>query len=150
MQLSLDFLQYQRELRVSTGADGKKRVFDPIRRKDIVLTPEELLRQLTLHYLLQYKQYPSHRLRVEFGLEVNGLRKRCDIVVFDQQVQPWLLVECKSPKVALNEKTFGQVAAYNIPFQAPYLAVTNGLSTFCCALDHQQGSFTFLEDFPSL
>ncbi len=128
---------------------SQRLVFDPIRRKAVVLTPEELLRQLVLQYLLEVMRYPANRIRSEIGLTLNGRPKRCDIAVFDAALQPWLLVECKSPKVALNQATFEQVARYNLQFRAPFLAVTNGLATYCCALDFENGSFSFLPDFPA-
>lgn len=147
MLLQLDFLQFEPALRVvRKGAAAY--VFDPIRRKDVTLTPEELLRQLVLHYLLKVKNYPANRIRVEIGLTVNTLQKRCDIAVFDAAVNPWLIVECKSPKVPLAQAAFEQVARYNLQFRAPFLAVTNGLSTFSCALDFERQSFRFLPDFP--
>ncbi len=123
-------------------------MFDPIRRKEIVLGPEEVLRQLVLLYLLEIKKYPSNRIRVEVGVEFNGLRKRCDLVVYDADLKPWLLLELKSPKVPLTYQTFEQVARYNMQMQAPFLAITNGLSTFCCALDFESKSFTYLADLP--
>ncbi len=147
MQLELDFLQFQPMLRLSRSGSAQW-VFDPVRHKKVVLTPEELLRQLVVLYLLEYKQYPRQRMRVEMGLTVNGLAKRSDIVVFDHAMAPWLIVECKSPKVPLTQATFEQAARYNIPLQAPYLAITNGLSTFCCAIRHSEGAFEFLSDFP--
>ncbi len=147
MQLQLDYLQFEPALRI-TQRGGASFVFDPIRRKDVTLTPEELLRQLVLLYLLEVKQYPANRIRVEIGLTVNTLQKRCDIAVFDAGINPWLIVECKSPKVPLVQGTFEQVARYNLQFQAPYLAVTNGLSTYSCALDLEQQTFWFLPDFP--
>lgn len=147
MLLQLDFLQFEPALRISKSGDTTW-VFDPIRRKQIVLTPEELLRQLVLLYLLETKKYPANRIRVEIGLTLNQRPKRCDLVVFDKQMQPWLVVECKSPKVPLTQATFEQVARYNLQFKAPFLAVTNGLATFSCALDFEQSSFAFLGDFP--
>lgn len=147
MLLQLDYLQFQPDLRFSR-AGGKTFVFDPIRKKEVVLTPEELLRQLVLLYLLEEMKYPAHRIRSEVGIEVNGLQKRCDIVVFDTGVKPWLLVECKSPKIALTQPVFEQAARYNMRLQAPYLVITNGLATFCCALDFEQSSFAYLEGFP--
>ena len=145
--LQLDFLQFEPALRISKSGDTTW-VFDPIRRKQIVLTPEEMLRQLVLLYLLETKKYPANRIRVEIGLLLNERPKRCDIVVFDPHLNPWLVVECKSPKVALSQATFEQAARYNLQFRAPFLAVTNGLATFSCALDFEQSSFSFLEDFP--
>ena len=149
MLLQLDFLQFQPKLRLSKSGE-KTFVFDPIRRKDMVLTPEELLRQLVLTYLLEIKSYPANRIRVEVGFTLNGLQKRSDIVVFDAAVKPWLLVECKSPKVPLTQATFEQAARYNLELRAPFLAVTNGLATFCCALDFEQQSIEYLADFPLL
>ncbi|MBK8969290.1 MAG: type I restriction enzyme HsdR N-terminal domain-containing protein [Saprospiraceae bacterium] len=148
MRLQLDFLQFEPALQLTQRA-GARFVFDPIRRKHVALTPEELLRQLVLQYLLEIKLYPANRIRSEVGLTLNNRPKRCDIAVFDAALQPWLLVECKSPKVALSTAAFEQVARYNLQFRAPYLAVTNGLATYSCALDFEQETFSFLEDFPA-
>lgn len=147
MLLQLDFLQFEPHLKLSQR-ESARLVFDPIRRKHVVLTPEELLRQLVLHYLLEFKAYPASRIRSEIGLTLNNRPKRCDIAVFDQNLQPWLIIECKSPKVSLTQAAFDQLARYNLQFRAPYLAVTNGLATYCCALDFEQESYAFLEDFP--
>jgi Type I restriction enzyme R protein N terminus (HSDR_N) len=145
--LDIDFLKFQPMLQLSKS-DGRRTVFDPIRRRNVVLTPEELLRQLVLLYLLEEKKYAPGRVRVEMGLEVNGLQKRCDLLVFDAALRPWLLVECKSPKVSLTQAVFEQVARYNLPLQVPFLAVTNGLATAVSALDYEAKAFSFLTDFP--
>jgi hypothetical protein len=147
MLLDLDLLQFQPRLRLSKSGDAAF-VFDPIRRKDVALTPEELLRQLVLLYFLEEKKYPAHRLRVEVGIRVNGLQRRCDVVVFDAALQPWLLVECKSPKVPLTQATFEQAARYNLQLRAPFLLITNGLASCCCALDFEGESFEYLRDLP--
>jgi hypothetical protein len=147
MLLELDFLQFQSRLRLSKTGDASF-VFDPIRRKDVALTPEELLRQLVLQYLLEAKKYPAQRIRSEVGIEVNGLRRRCDLIVYDAALQPWLLIECKSPKVALDQRSFEQAARYNLRLRAPFLVVTNGLATYCCALDFEQESFQYLAELP--
>ncbi len=147
MLLELDFLQFQPKLRLSKSGE-KTYVFDPIRKKEVVLTPEELLRQLVLLYLLDEKKCPPHRIRSEIGIDVNGLKKRCDIVVFDADVKPWLVVECKSPKVRLSQATFEQVARYNLRLKAPFLVATNGLNTYCCALNFEQASFEYLDAMP--
>ncbi len=147
MLLELDFLKHQPALRWHETPAGKQ-LFDPIRRKNVAATPEELLRQLVLQYLLEEKRYPAGRIRVEMGLTVNELQKRCDVLVFDSGLRPWLLVECKSPKVALTQGVFEQVARYNLPLQVPFLAVTNGLATAVAGLDFGAGGFQFLGDFP--
>ena len=123
-------------------------VYDPIRRKDIALTPEELLRQLVLLYFLEIKNYPANRIRVEIGIDLNGLRKRCDLVVYDAEIRPWLLVECKSPKVPLTQATFEQAARYNLQLRAPHLVITNGLSTYCAQLDFETKGIDYQLDFP--
>ena len=147
MLLELDLLPFQTRLRL-TQTDGKNFVFDPIRRKNIFLTPEELLRQMIMLYLLETKLYPANRIGVETGIEWNGLKKRCDIVIYDTHLRPWLLLECKSPKVALNQSTFEQAARYNMKLQAPFLAITNGLATYCAGLDFENQRFEYLADFP--
>ena len=147
MLLELDFLQFEPALQLSRREDTRF-VFDPIRRKHVVLTPEELLRQLVLQYLLNVKNYPASRIRSEIGLTLNKRPKRCDIAVFDKALQPWLIIECKSPKVALTQAAFEQAARYNLQFRAPHLAITNGLATYCCALDFEREGFLFLEGFP--
>lgn len=147
MLLQPDFLSLQPRLRIRRAGDTHW-VYDPIRRREMVLTPEELLRQLVVLYLMEEKRYPPGRIRVEITVEWNGMKRRCDIVVFDAQLRPWLLVECKSPKVAVNQATFEQAARYNLQVQAPFLAVTNGLSTFCCRIDLAEGQFSYLDGFP--
>jgi hypothetical protein len=149
MLLNIDFLQFQPFLSLSK-VEEVTYVFDPIRKKKYVLTPEELLRQLVLMYLLDVKKYPSKRIRVEMGILVNGRRKRCDIIVFDQNLQPWLLIECKSPKIALSQSTFEQAAVYNMKLQVPFLAITNGMCTYACSIDYEGKDFGFLNDFPEI
>ena len=149
MLLRLDLLKYQSKLNVS-GTDGISQVFDPVRKKYVALAPEELLRQLFLLYLIEEKKYSPGRIRSEIGIEVNGMKKRCDIVVFDAQINPWLLVECKSPGVELTQAVFEQAAVYNLRLRAPYLAITNGLATYCCALDFEQSEFRYLDGLPDM
>jgi hypothetical protein len=149
MLLRLDLLKYQSKLNVS-GTDGISQVFDPVRKKYVALAPEELLRQLFLLYLIEEKKYSPGRIRSEIGIEVTGMKKRCDIVVFDAQINPWLLVECKSPGVELTQAVFEQAAVYNLRLRAPYLAITNGLATYCCALDFGRSEFRYLDGLPDM
>jgi Type I restriction enzyme R protein N terminus (HSDR_N) len=147
MLLQLDFLKYRSALQIKI-IEGKQKIFDPVRKKFVVMTPEELLRQLTLQYLLQGMQYPINRVRSEIGIEVNGMPRRCDIVVFDQDVRPWLLVECKSPKVPVDQAVMSQAVRYNTALGVPFVAITNGLQTYCCGIDYAAHDWHFLEDFP--
>jgi len=110
---------------------GKVWIFDAIRKKYLVLTPEEWVRQHTINYLVTEMKYPKSLFRVEGSLTYNKLQKRSDIVVFDRTAKPWLLIECKSPTIKLNQKAFNQVAVYNMTIGAKFLAVTNGMAHFC-------------------
>ena len=124
-------------------------IFDPLRKKNVVLTPEEWVRQNFLQYLIIEKKYPGSLIKVEMGLKLNKLSKRSDIVVFSKQGKPLLLVECKAPSVKITQKVFDQIARYNMSLQVNFLIVTNGLKHFCCHLNYASGSYSFLEDIPA-
>lgn len=146
--LSLNLLDWQTELRVE-NREGKQYIFDPVRKKWLVLQPEELVRQLLVQELLQRLKVPPSRLRLEYGLEVNGLARRCDVLVFDAKAQPIFLAECKAPNIKLSQATFDQVARYNLPLCVPYLMISNGPSSWACAINHQAQSWHFLSQLPS-
>jgi len=148
MQIDLDLLILQQHLRIKT-AQNKKWVFDIIRKKYLVWQPEELVRQLLLHHLIQVKQYTKNSIQVERGLVVNTNRRRCDILIYDTNTQPFLLIECKAPSIRLNQAVFNQIAQYNLVYQVPYLLVSNGIQNYCCQMDYDAKSFTFLESLPA-
>ena len=144
MAIRIDLMAYQEELRIRR--EGEKRyIFDPIRKKWLVLQPEELVRQLLIHFLQKEKGYSKNRIAVERGLKVNTLEKRCDLLLFDADHRPLMLVEVKAPKVKIDQKTLDQIARYNLPLRVKYLLVTNGINSYCCKMDYQQESFTFLK-----
>lgn len=147
MEISVDFTRFRSFLKIEQK-DGKRYVFDPIRNKHIVLTPEEFVRQLVVNYLVEEKNYNKNRLGIEKAIKVNKQLKRCDIIVFNQMVKPWLIVECKSPDVKINQATFDQIATYNYALKVPYLVVTNGIQTYCCKIDWDQKSFEFIDQIP--
>ncbi|MCS6928015.1 MAG: type I restriction enzyme HsdR N-terminal domain-containing protein [Saprospiraceae bacterium] len=147
MLLQLDFWQFFPRLR-RFQRGRQLLVYDPVRRKKVVLTPEEGVRQVVLLYLLEKKKYPPSHIRVEGEVTLNGMLRRCDIAVFDPRPEPWLLIECKSPKVGLTQAVFEQVARYNLALCAPYLAITDGEHTFCARLYPERQAFEFLSDFP--
>ena len=124
-------------------------IFDPLRKKNVVLTPEEWVRQNFLQYLIIEKKYPASLIIVEMGLKLNKLSKRSDIVVYSNQGKPLLLVECKAPSVKITQKVFDQIARYNMSLQVNFLIVTNGLKHFCCNLNYASGSYSFLEEIPA-
>ena len=123
-------------------------IFDVIRKKFVVLQPEEWVRQHTIHYLMETKGYPKIRMNVEKQLHVNDLKKRYDIVVFSPQGEVDILVECKAPDVTITQKTFDQIAQYNYRLKANYLMVTNGLTHYFCKTDYRNEKYSFLKDIP--
>lgn len=129
-------------------AEGKLWIFDGIRKKFVVLTPEEWVRQHFIQYLIIHRLYPRTLIRVEGGLTVHQLQKRADIVVFDRAGQPWMVIECKAPDVSLNDETVFQAALYNRTLQAPYLVVTNGHVHAYFQVDWSAQSTTRLADMP--
>jgi hypothetical protein len=143
----LELLQYQSSLKIKKeGANTL--VFDPIRNKYLILQPEELVRQLLLQYLISNKKYPLGKIAVEVGLKVNELQKRCDILLYDSQFRPFMIVECKAPSVLLNDAVFFQAATYNLPLQVPFIMLSNGVSNFCARLDYVENSFVVVDKIP--
>ncbi len=148
MLLSIDFTPFQKDLQVKKE-QGKRWIFDPIRKKYVVLNPEEFVRQLLINYLIQDRGYSSNRISIEKKLLVNGRDRRFDLLVYDHQVKPFLLVECKAPEVKISQDVFEQIARYNMALKVPYLMVTNGLHSYCCQIDYQTQSFQFLDQLPA-
>ena len=147
MLLEIDYTTYKKDLKLKKEA-GKTLIFDPIRKKYLVFQPEELVRQLVLQYLLQNRKYNKNFIRTEKGLKVNDLSKRCDILLYNTEMQPFFLVECKAANIKLSQATFDQIARYNMPLQVKYLLITNGLQTCCCELDYSNKTYTFLPEVP--
>ncbi len=128
--------------------EGKIWIFDMIRKKYLVLTPEEWVRQHFIHYLIAELKYPKSLFRIESSLTYNKLQKRSDILVFNRDAKPWILIECKSPDIKLSQKAFNQVAIYNMTVNAKFVAVTNGLVHYCCEAAKEGEQAIFLESFP--
>ena len=112
-------------------ADGKVLIFDIIRRKYVVLTPEEWVRQSMIHFLIHDRNYPRSLIKVESGLKYNDLARRSDILIYDREVNPFMLVECKTFQYPMSDKAAEQLARYNHTIKAPYIVLTNGLKHFC-------------------
>lgn len=141
----LNFNSYQFRFK---NTEGKISIFDEIRRKFIVLTPEEWVRQHVVQYLLQEKKYPKSYINVEKVIKLNGLIKRYDVVVFQPNGKLFLLVECKSADIVINQTTFDQIARYNMALESEYLMVTNGLNHYFCQMDYQSEKYNFLKELP--
>lgn len=123
-------------------------IFDDLRKKWVACTPEEWVRQHMTHYLTGHKEYPAGLMAVEYQLKVNNRIKRCDIVCFDHQKTPVLLVECKAPSISISQKTFDQIIQYNFHFKVKYLLVTNGLQHYCCYADFASKEVRYLKAIP--
>jgi type I site-specific restriction-modification system R (restriction) subunit len=127
---------------------GKHEVFDPVRKRHVSLTAEEWVRQHFLYFLIIHKNVPPSLIAVEASIKYNNLSKRCDIVVYNRNGQPVLIVECKAPEVEINQDVFQQVAMYNMTLKVRFLVFTNGMDHYICEVDHEKGSFRFLKDIP--
>lgn len=123
-------------------------IFDPIRRKRILLTPEERVRQQIIHFLIDQRGVPAGLIQIEKGLMVNGLSKRFDILVHNAHGDPILLVECKAKNINLGQDTFDQVARYNIALRVPWLVISNGKDTFCARIHFDKKDYAFHPDIP--
>ena len=126
----------------------KDQIFDPLRKRWILLTPEEWVRQNFIQYLVQVKNYPTQLIAVEKEIKLGALKKRFDILVYNKLHQPWMIVECKSPDQKLNQRTLHQASVYNHSLQAKYLAVTNGLIHYCYEVDWINGNTAVLDSLP--
>ena len=130
------------------NTENRISVFDEIRKKFIILTPEEWVRQHVVHFLLYEKKYPKSLVNVEKVLTINGLTKRYDVVVFNSDGSIFILVECKAPQIKISQTTFDQIARYNMTMKSELLMVTNGHNHFFCKMDYTDEKYIFLHDLP--
>ena len=128
------------------SSENKTLIFDIIRKKYVVLTPEEWVRQHVVLFLIEEKKYPISLIAVEKQLKINSLLKRTDVVVFNTKGTPEILIECKAPSVAISQATFDQIARYNLTAQSNYLMVTNGLNHYFCQIDKENETYVFLKE----
>jgi hypothetical protein len=131
------------------NSENKVAIFDEIRKKFILLTPEEWVRQHTIQFLLNENQYPKSFINVEKLIKINDLSKRYDVVVFQPNGEIYLLIECKAPEVQITQQTFDQIARYNLVLKAKYLMVTNGLNHYFCQMDFENEKYVFLNELPA-
>ena len=142
----LNFPQFEYRFK---STENKVSIFDVIRKKFIILQPEEWVRQHCVHYLINEKKYPKSLINVEKELNINGLKKRYDIVIFNPDGSILLIVECKSHDITINQNTFDQIARYNLALNAEFLMVTNGLNHYYCQMDTEAERYQFLRDIPN-
>jgi hypothetical protein len=141
--LNLPAYDFRTEVR-----EGNSYILDPFRRKYVMLTPEEEVRQRLARYLMEEKGYPGSLIQTEQTLKLNRMVRRCDILVHKPAGHPALLVECKAPSVKIRQEAFDQAARYNLVFKVPYLLISNGLQHYCCRVDFETRKVEFLADIP--
>lgn len=143
--LKLNLPEFEVNLKKS---EGKIWIFDGIRKKYLILTPEEWVRQHLVNYFINHLKYAKSLISVERGLHYNQLQKRSDITVFDRSGNPWMIVECKSPEISLDQKSVLQVAVYNADVKAKYVSVSNGLTHICYETKPNVKDIVLMKEFP--
>ncbi len=132
-----------------TKKEGERTlIFDVIRRKFVVLTPEEWVRQHIVHYLIHWLHYPRALIRCESGLKFNRMPRRSDIVVYGRSGEVFLVVECKAASVKIDQKVFDQLSVYNQQYHARYLVLSNGIQQYVAEVDYFEKTYKFLENIP--
>ena len=144
--LKLSFPNYEFRLK---KIDEKRFIFDEIRKKYIELTAEEWVRQNCIKFLINEKKYKSQLIAVEKKIILNNLTKRFDIIAYDNNGDPNLLVECKAPNIAVRQETFDQILTYNRVINSKYLMITNGIIHYYCKIDNIDNKINFLKDIPN-
>lgn len=124
-------------------------ILDTLRRRWVALTPEEWVRQNFVRYLIEAKSFPAALMNNEISLTQNGIKRRCDTLVADSNGNPIVIVEYKAPSIAVTQKTFDQIVRYNMVLKAKYLIVSNGMNHYCCKIDYNTNSYSFLNEIPS-
>ena len=130
------------------SSENKTLIFDKLRKKYLVLTPEEWVRQHFVYFLIDEKKYPVSLIALEKQLTINNRKKRTDILIFNKEGNHDIIVECKAPSIKITQDTFDQIARYNLKLKANYLIVTNGLEHFYCKMDFENETYIFLKDIP--
>ena len=143
--LSLNLPKYETKI---CERDGKLQIFDPLRKCHVALTPEEWVRQHFVNFLIESRGFPAALMANEVAITVNGMKRRCDTVVYDRQLQPRVIVEYKAPTVKITKEVFAQISRYNLTLKVDYLIVSNGLQHYCYRMDYPNNSYSFLQEIP--
>lgn len=142
--IKIDYPTYQPKVKKQVNKDV---IFDEVRKQWVMLTPEEWVRQNFLHYLILVKKYPAALIAVEKEIFLGEVKKRFDIIVYDKNTQPWMLIECKEMNVALNQSVLSQVLRYNINLRVPYVVITNG--SYCYGFSNVEGQLLEIQNLPN-
>ena len=143
-QLNLPPYEY-----VLRNHEGQRVILDTIRKRFVPLTPEEWVRQHFVQFLINDRGTPSPLISIEVSIPIRDRYCRADIVVYNRQIQPVLVVECKRSSVKLGQEVFNQIGQYNVELKVPYLIVTNGMQHYCCTVDSSNQGYRFLDEIPS-
>ncbi|MBO6288576.1 MAG: type I restriction enzyme HsdR N-terminal domain-containing protein [Prevotella sp.] len=128
--------------------NGRPTMFDPLRRRFVALTPEEWVRQHFVNYLVHHLHYPAGLMANEVELSVGDKHLRCDTLLYNKDMQPQMIIEYKAPHIALTQKVFDQITAYNLLLHVDYLVVSNGMEHLCCQMDYDNRRYVFLPNIP--
>ncbi len=124
-------------------------IYDSLRRKYVALTPEEWVRQHFVNWLIIDKEYPTSLMANEAGIKLNSLTRRCDTVVYDQHLDPLMIIEYKESNISITQDVFDQIVRYNTVLKVQYIVVSNGVSHYCCRMNYENQSYDFLTDIPN-
>ena len=141
----LNLPKYEIQLR---GTREKPEIFDFLRRRYVKLTPEEWVRQHFVHWIVEHKGYPKGLLGNEIELQVGEKKLRCDSILYDSNAHPVMIIEYNAPTIALSQKVFYQISAYNLLLHVDYLVMSNGIEHYCCQMDYERNCYYFLQDIP--
>jgi hypothetical protein len=147
LALHIDLLKFKDKLQIKS-VEGIRLVFDSIRRKWIPFSSEEFVRQLFIHYLVNDRGYPKKWISIEKGIRINGIYRRYDLAVYNKDMHPQILIECKSPTLTITQDAFDQILHYNMKMNVPFLVVTNGVKSHCCTIDMAKKGLVFLDEIP--
>ena len=128
--------------------DKKQYIFDDVRKKYVVNTPEEWVRQNFIRYLVSDRGYPQTLISIEHEISLNRLSKRCDAVVFSKESEPLMILEFKAPEIPVSQTAFDQIVRYNLVLKVSYLLITNGMKHFCCKVNIQKKDYIYLNEIP--
>lgn len=127
---------------------NKLYVWDQIRKKYVSLTPEEWVRQHFVNYLITQKRYPSSLIANEVEIKLNSLKKRCDTIIYNSDLLPIAIVEYKAPSIPITQEVFDQIIRYNIVLKVKYLMLSNGIEHYCCMMNYNDMSYSYLKEIP--
>lgn len=128
--------------------NGRRQIFDFLRRRYVALTPEEWVRQHFVHFLTEQKGYPKGLLANEAEQKIGNKKLRCDTLLYNKDLRPRMIIEYKAPEIAITQRVFNQITVYNFLLHVDYLIVSNGRQHYCCRMDYEKGEYTFLQDIP--